>query len=106
MYPNRDHWREELVDFIRGAKVLVHDATYTAEEYQKHRGWGHSTYEDAVTLALAAEVEELVLFHHRPERSDEDVDRWVAKSRALVAERGGSGSLRVTAAAEGMTLTV
>jgi ribonuclease BN (tRNA processing enzyme) len=106
MYPNRDDWWEQLVDFIRGAKLLVHDATYTTDEYQRHRGWGHSTYEDAVTLALAAGVEELVLFHHRPERSDEDVDLWVAKSRALVAERGGSGSLRVTAAAEGMTLTV
>jgi ribonuclease BN (tRNA processing enzyme) len=106
MYPARDHWRDELVDFIRGAKVLVHDATYTADEYQRHRGWGHSTYEDAVTLALAAEVEELVLFHHRPERSDEDVDRWVAASRARVAERGGSGTLRITAAAEGMTLTI
>ncbi len=105
-YPNRDQWWTELVDFIRGAKVLVHDATYTADEYQKHRGWGHSTYEDAVTLALAAGVDELVLFHHRPERSDEDVDRWVEASRALVAERGGSGALRVTAAAEGMTLTI
>ena len=79
---------------------------YTADEYQKHRGWGHSTYEDAVELALAAGVEDLVLFHHRPERSDEDVDRSVAACRALVAERGGSGTLRVTAAAEGMTLSV
>ena len=57
-------------------------------------------------LALAAGVEELVLFHHRPERSDEEVDRWVAACRASLEERGGSGALRVTAAAEGMTLVV
>jgi phosphoribosyl 1,2-cyclic phosphodiesterase len=106
IYPSRDDWWRQLVEFIRGAKVLVHDAMYTADEYQKHRGWGHSTYEDAVELALAAGVEELVLFHHRPERSDEDVDRCVAASRALIAERGGSGRLRVTAAAEGMTLSI
>jgi phosphoribosyl 1,2-cyclic phosphodiesterase len=106
IYPARDEWWRQLVGFIRGAKTLVHDAMYTPDEYPKHRGWGHSTYEDAVELALAAGVEELVLFHHRPERSDEDVERCVAASRALVAAHGGSGALRVTAAAEGMTLSI
>ena len=105
-YPPRDEWWRQLVDFIRGAKVLVHDTMYTPDEYPKHRGWGHSTYEDAVELALAAGVEELVLFHHRPERSDEEVDHCIAASRALVESRGGSGVLKVTAAAEGMTLSI
>ena len=47
---------------------------------------------------------QLVLFHHRPERTDDDVDRCVAACRALVAARGGT--LTVTAAAEGMTLDI
>ena len=89
---------------VKGAKVLVHDATYTAEEYAQHRGWGHSTYQDAVTLALAAGVEQLVLFHHRPERTDDELDQRLAECQAWVAERGGA--LRVVAASEGMTLTV
>jgi ribonuclease BN (tRNA processing enzyme) len=92
------------VQFVKGARVLVHDATYTADEYEHHRGWGHSRYEDAVALALAARVEQLVLFHHRPERTDEELDRCVAQCRAFVEERGGA--LHVIAAAEGMTLTV
>ena len=50
-----------------------------------------------------AGVEQLILFHHRPERTDDEVDRCVAESRALVAARGGR--LLVTAAAEGMTLS-
>lgn len=103
-YNSRADWQERLVDFVRGATVLVHDAMYTAEEYEKHRGWGHSTYEDAVNLALDAGVERLVLFHHRPERSDDDVDRWVAACQTLVKARGAK--LVVTAAAEGMTLVV
>jgi len=93
-----------MVAFVRGATVLVHDATYTTDEYEKHRGWGHSTYEDAVTLALDAGVDRLVLFHHRPERTDDEVDQCVAVCRALVERRGGR--LEVTAAAEGMTLSV
>jgi len=103
-YDTRTGWRERLVEFVRGARVLVHDTMYTAEEYDHHRGWGHSTYEDAVNLALEANVEQLLLFHHKPERSDDEVDRRVEECRALAKRRGGR--LDVFAAAEGMTLTV
>ncbi len=103
-YGSAPGWRDRLVDFVRGATILIHDATYTSEEYERHRGWGHSTYEDAVKLALDADVEEVVLFHHRPERSDEELDRAVAACQAVVAARGSR--LRVTPAAEGMTVTV
>jgi phosphoribosyl 1,2-cyclic phosphodiesterase len=103
-YDQGPGWRERFVAFARHAAVLVHDTMYTAEEYPGFVGWGHSTHEDAVALALEAEVERLVLFHHHPERTDEAVDRCVASCRALVAARGGR--LDVIAAAEGMTLTV
>ena len=97
-------WRERFVEFVRGAAVLVHDTTYTTEEYDHHRGWGHSTYGDAVDLALQAGVGTLVLFHHEPRRTDDELDRRTEECRAQVKERGGS--LEVVAAAEGLTLTV
>jgi ribonuclease BN (tRNA processing enzyme) len=75
---------------------------FTTQEYDSFVGWGHSTYDDAVELALDAKVEKLVLFHHRPERTDDDVDRCLAHCRELVASRGAT--LEVVAAAEGMTL--
>jgi phosphoribosyl 1,2-cyclic phosphodiesterase len=103
-YDTRANWRRALVDFVRGARMLVHDSTYTAEEYERHRGWGHSTYEEAVELALDAGVETLVLFHHKPERTDDEVDQRAADCRALVQRRGAK--LRILAAAEGLTLTV
>ena len=102
-YQTRPDWDREVVRFVKGAKVLVHDATYTTDEYTQHRGWGHSTYQDALALAHEAGVEQLVLFHHRPERTDEELDRRVEECRAWAAERG---TLRVVAAAEGMTLTI
>lgn len=103
-YDTRVGWRAALVEFVRGARVLVHDTMYTAEEYDHYRGWGHSTYDDAVQLALDAGVEELVLFHHKPERTDDEVDQRVAECRAIVTRC--DGALRIVAAAEGMTLTV
>lgn len=103
-YDDLPHWRERFVEFARGAGVLVHDTMYTAEEYDSYVGWGHSSYTDVVELALEAEVKQLVLFHHRPERTDDDVDRCLESCRALAASRGGT--LDIVAAAEGMTLTV
>jgi phosphoribosyl 1,2-cyclic phosphodiesterase len=102
-YDTRANWRRELVEFVRGARLLVHDTTYTAAEYDHHRGWGHSTYEDAVELALDAGVDTLVLFHHKPERTDDEVDQRAAECRAIAEQRGKR--LRIVAAAEGLTLT-
>jgi phosphoribosyl 1,2-cyclic phosphodiesterase len=103
-YPDPPRWRERLVEFVGGARVLVHDSMYTADEYRSFVGWGHSTIEQALELALDAEVERLVLFHHRPERTDDEVDRCVERCRDIVARRGAR--LEVLAAAEGMTLNV
>ena len=102
--PSRDKWRAKLVEFIRGSRVLIHDATYTDEEYAAHRGWGHSTYGDAVSLALDSGVETLVLFHHSPDRSDDELDVRLAESCEMVARAGKA--LRIIAAAEGLELTV
>ena len=103
-YDDAADWRESFVEFARGAAVLVHDTMYTAGEYDSFVGWGHSTYEDAVELAIEAGVDRLILFHHRPERTDDEVDACLASCRALVKSRGGR--VTVEAAAEGMTLTV
>ncbi len=103
-YHDTDGWRDRLVEFARDASVLVHDTMYTVEEYEQHRGWGHSHYLDALELALDANVERLVLFHHNPERSDEDIDRRLAECRAAAKHRGDR--LDVIAASEGLTLTI
>jgi phosphoribosyl 1,2-cyclic phosphodiesterase len=97
-------WHGELVKFIRGSKVLIHDATYSAEEYSLHRGWGHSIPEETVELAIEAGVEQLVLFHHKPDRSDDEIDESVTRCTAIVKKRGAR--LSVVAAAEGMTVFV
>ncbi|HEV7703084.1 MAG TPA: MBL fold metallo-hydrolase [Gemmatimonadaceae bacterium] len=103
-YSSAPGWRDELVSFVREASLLVHDAMYTADEYERHRGWGHSRYEDVVDLALDAGVQRLVLYHHHPERSDTAVSEQLAACQARVRDKGAR--LEVLAAAEGTTLTV
>ena len=84
---------DALVELARGADVLLHDAMYTDPEYERRRGWGHSTWGGALATAEAARVKKLVLFHHDPERDDRTLDavlRRVQKRfpRAIAAREG------------------
>ena len=72
-----------LIEFARDADYLIYDATYAQAEYEAlRRGWGHSTWYAAVQTALAARVRHLVLFHHHPEHSDEELARVLDVARA------------------------
>lgn len=64
-----------LAAFARGAEYLIYDATYMLAEYETLRkGWGHSTWFAAVQAARAAEAKTLILFHHHPEHTDDQLD--------------------------------
>jgi phosphoribosyl 1,2-cyclic phosphodiesterase len=64
----------ELVEFCRGADLLIHDAQYLPHELAAKRGWGHSEVSQVCDLAAAADVARLCLFHHDPARSDAELD--------------------------------
>ncbi|MCL2318919.1 MAG: MBL fold metallo-hydrolase [Treponema sp.] len=64
---------EKIIRFFRDADILIHDTQYTAGEFEKHLGWGHSSYEYAIEAARQAGVKKLVLFHHDPGRTDEQL---------------------------------
>jgi len=89
----------KMIEFLRGTDVLILDAQYDCEEYKQHVGWGHGCVDDAVALALKAEIKQLFLFHHDPDHDDDKVELMVAHARKLVSAR--QGSLRVEAAREG-----
>ena len=68
----------ELADHV---DVLIYDATYTPEQYKDHVSWGHSTYEEGIKIAKAANVKALHLFHHDPCNTDKDIDAIVKMAR-------------------------
>lgn len=93
--------RDRLVDFARGADVLVMDAQYTAEEYAERVGFGHSTAEDAVSVARDAGVGRLFLTHHDPGHDDRALAEKVAHARRLAG-----AALRVDNARDGLEVTI
>ncbi|MDR3146248.1 MAG: MBL fold metallo-hydrolase [Treponema sp.] len=91
--------RERLLGFFKDADVLIYDSQYTAEEYDSSRiGWGHGTYERALSDASLTGVKTLVFFHHDPNRTDEQLAELEARYRA---EAGG---MTVFMAREGLTV--
>ncbi|OGS11967.1 MAG: metal-dependent hydrolase [Elusimicrobia bacterium RIFOXYA2_FULL_58_8] len=79
---------EAYAAFSRGADLLVHDADYTPEEYSRRKTWGHSTWEQALDLALRSGVRALGLFHHNQDRFDSEVDRILAECSRRVRTAG------------------
>lgn len=93
---------QRIFDFAEGADVLIHDCTYTPEEYVDKVGWGHSHYLFAVKIAAEANVKHLILFHHDPAHADQKIDEITEKCRKEIKNR--SLTFRCTPAKEGMEL--
>jgi phosphoribosyl 1,2-cyclic phosphodiesterase len=77
----------EIIEFVRGADVLIHDAQYVHEEYvsrvKPRKGWGHSTIDMATDVAKKAAVKRLVLFHHEPTHDDKMMKQIENRAKKL-----------------------
>lgn len=93
---------KKFVSFCKGADLLSHDAMYVSSEMPQKRGWGHSTVLQACELAQAASVKHLVLFHHAPERDDQEIDNIQAMASSELA----AAKIPCTAAYEGLKFEV
>ena len=91
------------IEFLAGADLVIHDATYTLEEYPARLSWGHTPAEWAVDFAVAARARRLALFHHEPSRTDRAIDQLLAACRQRLPARDAP---EIFAAAEGQYLVV
>lgn len=96
--------RNEFIEFCQGADILVHDAQYLEEEMVETTGFGHSSYEQAFSLGVAAKVKHLIFFHHEPDRSDIDIEAILAKYQRKRDQL--KISMKLDAAQEGLSYEV
>ncbi|HEU4675917.1 MAG TPA: MBL fold metallo-hydrolase [Motilibacteraceae bacterium] len=84
---------EAVLTLAEGVDLLITDAQHVRSEFPDAAFLGHATAEYAVELAQAAGAQRLVLFHHDPERTDDELDS--------ICARLASSSVPVEAARQG-----
>lgn len=78
---------QRLLDLVQGSQLWILDAQYNQEQAVAHKGWGHSSFQNAVELAMRSGVPMAVLFHHNPEHDDETLDRIGEEARKMASNR-------------------
>jgi phosphoribosyl 1,2-cyclic phosphodiesterase len=91
-------YHEAVLDLAAEADLLVHDAQLVAEEVPAEADFGHAAAEYAVGLAVRARARRVALFHHKPSRTDDELD--------AIARRFDGAPLPVLVAAEGLRVTL
>jgi phosphoribosyl 1,2-cyclic phosphodiesterase len=86
---------EQLLAFCRGCAAIISDAHFTPEELPRHAGWGHGSWLQCAEFAASCGVGHLWLFHHKPGRSDAELEQIVIEARRVFPA--------TTVAAEGLT---
>jgi phosphoribosyl 1,2-cyclic phosphodiesterase len=97
--PGPEGWgpyHDSAMALASGVDLLVHDAQHTAEELPAVVAFGHSAMDYPVRLGEQAGAKHVLLFHHDPNRTDDDLDACVA--------RFSGTSVPVSAAAEGSVI--
>ena len=95
---------DKVVEFLRGAEVVIADSQYDAVEYPSRRGWGHTCADDTAMLAARAGAKRVYLFHHDPDHDDAKMTKMVESAQEVIRRNGHS--IEVRAAREGETVTL
>jgi phosphoribosyl 1,2-cyclic phosphodiesterase len=93
---------DAVLELVDGVDLLIHDAQYTPEGFERKSTWGHCTFEYAVEVAAAGGAKRLALFHHDPSHDDEELDRI----ERCAVELGDAHGIEVFAARERMSVSL
>ncbi|MDI6400472.1 response regulator [Balneolaceae bacterium ANBcel3] len=83
-----DPFLRQFDEFVKDADVLIHDAQYDREEYEKKRNWGHSAWEVVVETAKKNNIRHVFLTHFDPDSTDEKLDQISEKLKEMVKDLG------------------
>ncbi len=92
------------VDFFADADVLIFDSQYSVEETVAKQDWGHSSPIMGADIAAEAGVKRLLMFHHEPTATDEDLARSLEKTRGYLQHLAPNSGCTVDLAQEGLDL--
>ncbi len=94
--------RGALVAAVRGCDTVIYDTHFLPEEYARFPHYGHSTPDQALEIVAGNDVRRLILYHHAPSHTDDQMDEIAARYK----EQGAAVGVDVITACEGMSLAV
>ena len=98
---------QTFVDFFHNADLVIFDAMYSlADTVSVKEDWGHSSNVVGVELCQLAQAKHLVLFHHEPAFDDATIERVWRETQRLEEITRGERPLTVTAAYDGLEITL
>ena len=81
-----DNLSKNVIEFAENADILIHDSHFTPEDLETHKGWGHSSWEQAAQVAKLAKIKKLFLFHYSPEYDDSAVKKMEENAKNVFKE--------------------
>ena len=93
---------DSVLSLADGVDLLIHDAQYTDDEWEKKAHWGHCTVDYAVLVTKEAGARRLALFHHDPAHGDDKLDALLERAQA---KGDDAGIAEVISASEGTTVS-
>lgn len=94
--------REALIARLRGVDTVIYDTHFLPEEYARFPHYGHSTPDQALEICQEAGCKRLVLYHHAPAHTDEQMDQVAA----MYLAKGAAIGIEVLTSFEGMSLPI
>jgi anti-anti-sigma factor len=79
----RKYW-----NFYANADVLVFDAMFSLQESFVKEDWGHSSALIGADIARESNVKRLLLFHHDPTSTDEEIIRVLEETQEYLKRKG------------------
>lgn len=97
-------YTKRYIEFYSEADVLIFDAQFSVRDSIIKEDWGHSSALIGADIGREAQVKRLILFHHDPASTDEEIMRVLEETKEYLAQRGAQGPMEVLVAQENMEI--
>ena len=72
---------ENVVSLAENANILIHDSHFKHSLLEDYKGWGHSSWKEAIDVSKKANVKTLCLFHYNPAYDDDTIKAIEQKAK-------------------------
>lgn len=73
----------ELGEFVKNTPLLIQDAYFSPDDFEKFHFFGHGSYRHVGTFAHTHNVGALALYHHNPRYTDTMLKNWETYTQTL-----------------------